>query len=147
MKVRTRDFGELDIKEDKIIRFEDGLPGFPNEKELVLISDEEFKDCSICWLQSVNNEETSFAVMNVYDVLPSYNPMADQDQLETIGNVEGNELQILNVVTIPEDYKKMTVNLKAPIVINNRTNKGKQVILNNDDYGIRHYVFDQLKSR
>ncbi len=145
MKVKTRDFGEIEVDDRAVIRFEDGLPGFPEEKELFLIEDDE--DNTIKWLQSVNNEETVFPVMDVYQVCPEYNPLAEKDELDDIGSINEECLEIVNILTVPEDFKRMSVNLRAPIVINHKTKKGKQIILNNDDYEVRHFLYDKLKSR
>jgi len=150
MDLRTRHFGGIQVDDSKVIRFEEGLPGFPDDREFVLIVDEDDSQKNdknmFYWLQSVNDGDTAFPMINVYNIMPSYNPMVVKDQVEEI-EAMGDNLEIYNIVTIPEDAKKMTVNLKAPVVINNKTNKGKQVILNNDEYGVRHYIFDQMQSR
>ena len=41
MKLTTRVFGEIDIEDEKIINFEDGIIGFPDLKKFTLIYDEE----------------------------------------------------------------------------------------------------------
>jgi flagellar assembly factor FliW len=52
---------------------------------------------------------------------------------------------IYSIVVVPEDLSKMTANLKAPVLINTENNKGKQVILNNEDYPIKYYILQQLQ--
>ncbi len=142
MKLKTRHFGEIDINENNIIRFENGLPGFPNDKDLIVVTDDSDKDAPVCWLQSVNDGNTAFALLNVYSLMPNYNPKVEKEHVSSLGEIKDDSLVIYNIINIPEDMHKATVNLKAPVVINSKTKKGQQVILENDEYGIRHYIFD-----
>ena len=52
---------------------------------------------------------------------------------------------VLSIVVVPEDINKMTMNLKAPIIINTKNNRGMQVVLDTDKYGVRHYVLEELR--
>ena len=64
--------------------------------------------------------------------------------LKVIG--EGEDLLVLVTITVPSDLKKMSVNLKAPIIINVETRKAVQVILE-DEYDVKYYIYDLLKAR
>ena len=55
------------------------------------------------------------------------------------------DINVFNIVTIPEDIEKMTANLQAPIIINRKNNRGKQIILDNPDYQIKHYILEEIK--
>jgi len=99
------------------------------------------------WLQSLDNGEVAFTLMDVYKVLPTYDPQIDDYESEELGTVEENSLEIYNIVVIPEDAKQMRVNLKAPIVINSATGIGRQVICVNEDYQIRYMIFEELEKK
>ena len=60
-----------------------------------------------------------------FAILSDYNINIRENELEDLKVDSKNDLLILNVVVIPEDIKKMTVNLAAPIVINARRGVGK----------------------
>ncbi len=62
---------------------------------------------------------------------------------EEIAEIEINDPEnvlTLAIVTIPEDIRFMTVNLKAPVLINMKNNMGKQVIMKNDTFPVRYYI-------
>jgi flagellar assembly factor FliW len=77
--------------------------------------------------------------------MPDYNPLVEPDEVSELGELGDAALEIYNITVIPEEIKQMRVNLKAPIVINPVTMKGKQIIVSNDEYNVRHYIFDELE--
>jgi flagellar assembly factor FliW len=141
-KFVTRHFGEIDYDPDKIITFPQGIPGFPNHNRFLLMSEDEEED-TFFWLQSIDDGEVAFTLMDVYKVLPDYDPKVDPEELKELGEV--NSLEIYNIVVIPEYVRQMRVNLKAPIVINTETGLGMQVICINDEYPIRFMIFEELE--
>ena len=145
MKLLTKHFGEIDYDPSLAVDFPEGLPGFPDRRKYVVLIEND-QDDTFCWLQSIEDGDLAFALINIYNVMPDYNPVVDTDEIDSLGNMEGNNLLIYNVVVIPNDIKQMRANLRAPIVINPSTRKGKQVILKNDDYDMRYKIFDQFST-
>ena len=146
MLINTKNFGEVEINENDVFTFEEGIPGFPKLKKYTIIRDHS-DDYPFYWMQSLDDSEICFIIMDVFNILPDYNPIVNDDELKYIGNVEGNNLLIYNIVVIPECVSKMSVNLKAPIVINLDTKKGRQIIVNNDEYEIRYYFYEEMKKQ
>ncbi|CDD66173.1 flagellar assembly factor FliW [Firmicutes bacterium CAG:882] len=145
MKVNTRLFGEIDVAEDRIINFTTGIMGFEEYVHYTLIFNAEKKG-SIMWLQSLDEPELAFTVMDPMKIVPEYNPVVEDEWLAPLGEVETeDDYFLLSVVTVPSDLTKMTANLKAPIVINMKTMKACQIIVNNDDYQVRYNVYDCVK--
>jgi len=56
-------------------------------------------------------------------------------------------LAVFCTVTVPEDLTKMTINLKAPIIVNADTLKGVQLIADNEDYAVKYPIYHILKER
>lgn len=145
MKVNTRLFGEIDVAEDRIINFTTGIMGFEEYVHYTLIFNAEKKG-NIMWLQSLDEPELAFTVMDPMKIVPEYNPVVEDEWLAALGEVETeDDYFLLSVVTVPSDLTKMTANLKAPIVINMKTMKACQIIVNNDDYQVRYNVYDCVK--
>jgi flagellar assembly factor FliW len=144
-KFLTRHFGEISYDASKTLRFPAGIPGFPDSKTFLLMSESDDED-TFFWLQSLDEGNVAFTLMNVYKALPDYNPLVSEEELAELGGVTGTPLEIYNIAVIPEDAKEMRVNLKAPVVINVDSGMGKQVICENDDYPIRYMIFDELQS-
>lgn len=145
MKAATRLFGEIEIDESKIITFEDGIIGFPDMKKFTLIFDEEKEGRpSISWLQSMDEPEIAFPVMDPLFVCETYNPSVEEKLLKNLGTIKEDNLYVLVTVTVPQNIKELAVNLKAPIVINTDTRKASQIIVE-DDLPVRYRIYEILE--
>ena len=147
MKITTRVFGEIDIAEDRIIRFPDGIIGFPDMTDFALIHDEEKGTGSIHWLQSVQEPNFAMPVMDPLVILPDYNPEVDDELLKPIGELNPDEVLVLVTVTVPSDLTKMSVNLRGPIIINATEKKACQVIVEGDGYEVKFPIYDILNAK
>ena len=143
-KFSTRHFGEIEYDPSRSIHFPQGIPGFPHCNRFLLMSENENED-TFFWLQSLDDGDVAFTLMNVYDFLPDYDPRVEEEELEDLGEVDGRALDIYNIAVIPEYARSTRVNLKAPVVINETTGLGKQVICSNDEYPIRYMIFEELE--
>lgn len=143
MKIKTRFFGEVEVHKNKIITFNDGVPGVPNLTKFLLMTDED-ENSPFCWLQSIEDIDVVFTLFNVLEYLPDYNPIVDRENVVGLGEIK-EELIIQCMATIPNTVKDMSINLKAPVVINPTNNLAKQIICNNEEYPIKYYIYKELK--
>ena len=139
MILQTSTFGELDVQDEKIIIFKDGIPGFEELKKYVIIILEQTKP--FMWIQAVD-EDISLPVLSPFDIDNSYSPVIDDATLEVLDIQNEKELLVLVVTVIPQEITKMTANMAAPILINTRTGYGRQVLAEGNDYQIRQPIFD-----
>ncbi len=147
MQIKTKVFGEIIIDDDKIIHFPKGIIGFPELTEFTLIHDEEKGTDTIHWLQSLQEPAFAMPVMDPLIVRPDYNPEADDELFNVLGEIKPDELLVLVTVTVPSDLKKMTVNLKGPIIINVSEKKALQVIVEGDEYQVKYPIYDILNQK
>lgn len=144
MKVDTRYFGEVEISDDKIIHFENGLFGFEEYKDFTILYDvDSGEESFFSWLQCVTEKDLAFPVVNPQKIDADYDPVVEDALLESIGAWEPEELVLLLMVTAPADVKKTSVNKKAPLIINASTCKGVQIVAENADYEVKHYLIPQ----
>ena len=143
MELETKFFGIIEYDAEAVIRFEEPMLGFHDLTRFLLLPSDAPNDL-FCWLQSIEDGEIAFVLLDVYQVLPDYNPLVEPEVLESLGELEGNVLEIYNIAVVPEDVRQMRVNLKAPIVINPHTRMGRQVVVSNEEYGVRHYIYDEI---
>ena len=147
MRVQTKFFGEVELPEEKIITLERGLIGLEDYKKYTILYDEEKEESNISWFQSCDEPTLALPVIKPWLVKEEYNPMVEDELLKGIGELTEENLVILLTMTVPEDITKMSVNLKAPIIINADTCKGAQIIAENDDYEVKYKVYDLFKKR
>lgn len=145
MIINTRLFGDIDIDEQKIITFDTGIVGFDYLKNFTLIHEAEKESKTVLWMQSVDEPEMAIPVLNPLMVKPDYNPVVEDEIIRGLGKIEEEQIFVLVTLSVPADIKEMSVNLKAPVIINPGTLKACQVIVENEDYPIRFKVYEILK--
>ena len=145
MKVNTRLFGEIDIADDKIVTLEKGIIGFPDLQKFTLIYDLDKGDKALIkWFQSLDEPQFALPVIDPSVILPDYAPSINDELLEPLGELNDDNLLILVTIKVPGDVKQMTVNLRAPLIINADTLKGGQLITE-DDNDVRFPIYDLLQ--
>lgn len=144
MLLQTRHFGEIEIEKSSILRFEAGIPGFEPLKEYVLIDNDE-ENSPFKWLQCVNDPQIAFAIANPFGIIKDYNFELPDDAVRELGIEGTEEVAVFSIVVVPEDLTKISMNLKAPLIINSSNKKGAQVVLDTDKYTVRHYIMDELR--
>lgn len=146
MLVNTKYFGEIDLDENKVITFEHGIMGFEEYKRYTILYDlDEDDKATISWLQSLEEPGFALPVVNPLSVKSDYNPIIEDEVLNSLGEIVDENLVILLTLTVPNDITKMSVNLKAPFIINSDTRKGCQIIVENQDYEVKYNVYKGIQ--
>lgn len=146
MLIKTRYFGEIDLGEEKIITFENGLIGFEKYTTFTLLYDSDKKEeTDLMWLQSIQEESLAFPVINPFNVKPDYNPAVEEELLSSLGELNDDNICVLLTVTVPSDIKKTAANLKAPLIINSDTRKGCQLIVDNKEYSVKYNLYEAMQ--
>lgn len=140
MKINTVRFGEVEVDEKHIFKFELPIIGF-NELEKYVILDLN-KDSFFKWLQSVEDPGLAFPVVSVFSMNIDYSIDLPDNVVEKlkINNVES--LLVMNIASIPQDNPQgTTINLLAPIVFNLDSMLAGQIILSGSGYDISFPLF------
>ncbi len=144
MIIETRQFGHVEIPDEEIIYFPEGLYGFEEIKEYVLLGRVE-DDNPFKWLQAVRNPDVCFVVVDPFVFKKDYSPTVNQKVLEKLEVEDVGDIRYLSIVVIPKEMARMTANLKSPLVINARKNIAMQVILDREEYQVRHYILEEVQ--
>jgi flagellar assembly factor FliW len=142
MIIHTINFGNLEIHEDKVITFKEGLPGFPQIHRFAIIEQEELKPFQ--YLQALEDPPIALFIINPFMVDPTYKFRLTDSDMAELNSHNSAELAVFAVVTIPKDPSQATLNLMAPIVINEKDRCGKQVILLESNYSVRHPLINTM---
>ena len=139
MRLQGTRFGNIEFTSEDILTFDEGLIGFPNLNHFVLLSPK--PESPFRWIQSVEEPATAFLLAEPLRYFEGYAPELSADECEALAISEETPRLVLVTVSIPSGKPaEMTVNLLAPIVLNLETRRGKQVILLDDAYTIKHRV-------
>lgn len=146
MRIDTKIFGTIEVADEKIIRFENGIIGFPELKSFTLLHDEEKgTGVGIRFLQSVDEPAFAMPVMDPLLVSPDYDPEVEDELLTCIGQVNGDNILVLVTATIPSDLTQMSVNLQGPIIINVDERRGCQIIVDSIKYPVKFPIYELLR--
>lgn len=140
MEINTRDFGIVQIEEDALYDFPEGVYGFEDDTCFAVFH-KTFDDVSFLYLQSVQNIIPCFLVFEPDDLYPGYAPLLGQEDLAACGAENPEELIFLVIANVPDSIKEMSLNIKSPLVLNPKTKIGRQVILQNPEYTVRYQPF------
>ncbi|AKL93772.1 flagellar assembly factor FliW [Clostridium aceticum] len=144
MLLNTKHFGEIEIDENKILDFFDGIPGFENLTKFFIIQNPE-EGVPFQWLQSVEDTDLAFVIVNPFIFRPDYDFEIPKNIVEKLEIQSREEVQVFTIVIVPEDIKKITANLRAPIIINTKNNKAKQIVVDDENYQTKHYILEEMK--
>ncbi len=128
IRFRTTRFGELEVTEDKLIYFPEGLPGLRGNRRFVLI---DYKDTDIKWLQSVDTPSVAFIVIDPFSIEPTYSVTLPDTMRELIGLEKPQDVAVL--VILRKEKDSIIANLQGPLVINTVNRRGVQLVLDSQE--------------
>ncbi|MFQ5590231.1 MAG: flagellar assembly protein FliW [Phycisphaerae bacterium] len=134
MIINTSRFGQLEVDEHRLIAFEDGILGFPKQREYALVQTGE--GSGFYWLQSICTEDLAFVVCDPRLFVAEYQVPVKLEDLQTIGLTDPQDAQVFVIVNKVDDL--LTGNLQGPLVINVTNRQGRQLVLSDKRYSTRH---------
>ena len=128
MQIRTTRFGSLELESGDTIHFPYGLLGLEDCRHWVLLADAQTS--ALGWLQSTTRPEVALAVVSPRRFVPQYQFKVYRSELAGLDLTNVKDAQVLAIVG--KNERSITLNLKAPIVINLQRQLGRQVVANGD---------------
>jgi flagellar assembly factor FliW len=136
LKIETVYFGEIEIKDESILTFESGIPGFEEEKKFTIIALPENPTFQI--LQSIQTKELGFVITVPYIFYKEYEFDLDESTIQQLEIKEPNDVTVYSIVTLQDTLQNSTLNLQAPVIVNVKNKKAKQMVLNDKRYKTKH---------
>ena len=139
-KIKTDRFGEIEISEDQITHFKEGIPAFEDEHEFVILPYEE--GSPYYFMQSVKSAELAFILTVPFIFFADYTIEIDDETIRKLNIKNQDSVEIYTLLTVPNgSVRYMTANLLAPIVLNGDNMQAKQIILDKSNYKTKHRLF------
>ena len=143
-KVNTLRFGEVEVAEDKVVHFADGIPAFEDEHEFVIVPYDE--ESPYVFLQSLTTPDLAFLMTVPFIFFPEYEFELDDENQNKLELTSQEDMLIYTLLTINGGkVKDMTANLMAPVVVNTANMQARQVVLDRSSYTTKHRLFPEHK--
>lgn len=143
-KVNTLRFGEVEVAEDKVVHFADGIPAFEDEHEFVIVPYDE--ESPYVFLQSLTTPDLAFLMTVPFIFFPEYEFELDDENQNKLELTSQEDMLIYTLLTINGGkVKDMTANLMAPVVVNIANMQARQVVLDRSSYTTKHRLFPENK--
>ena len=139
MRFETARFGSVEVADDKILRFEYGLPGFPDCTQFIVMDHD--KETPLKWLQCVDRPEVAFLVVEPEQVMSAYEVEVPETVLTLLGWDKDDDVSDLAVfVILHAEDAELSANLRAPIVVNIGKRLAFQLILDDMTTPLRYRI-------
>lgn len=145
MIIKTKFLGEVEIREEDIIVFPDGILGFEESRQFILLDIPENEFFKI--LQDVEHEYISFIVTDPFKFREDYEMEVPDNELLKINIRKNEQIAMLNIVTLSDVFEKSTMNLLAPIIMNTENRIGKQYVLSDVSYSTKYPLFEKKEEK
>ena len=145
MQLDTKYFGRITYSPEEVLEFPNGLFGFESEKRFLLLPFSGSQGNMLC-LQSVAAPSPAFILMNPFSLMPDYAPELSREELKLMGVSQSQELCYYVKCVEKEPVGESTVNLRCPVVVNPELHRAAQVILDTEEYHMRHRL-DEFSDR
>jgi flagellar assembly factor FliW len=119
--------------------FESGFPGFPGKRKFRLEKDESIEPLE--WLICTEDPDISFIVVNPMQFKPDYEPRLTKEHMTALNIHKKEDLRLLVIVTLKENYEESTANLASPLMFNMNEYKAVQLMLDDGIYSNSELIF------
>jgi flagellar assembly factor FliW len=135
-------FGNLEYAEDDLLTFSEGLIGFGHCNKFIIVSTAH--KGSFRWLQSVEEPSLAFLVVDPAEYVEGYTIELSDQEAYSLAITEETATMLFTTASIPQNRPHdMTINLAGPIVINAESRTGRQLVVDDESYAVKHRVFGE----
>ena len=139
--VPSQALGAVEVRPESVLAMAEPLAGFPDTTQYALIEHTREGGAaagSVFWLQAVERPFHAFVVTDPWGVHPEYAPEISDADAQQLGLSSFEDARVFGILTVPRNPSEITINLRAPVVVNVPQKLAKQVVVLNDQYSTRH---------
>ncbi|MED4283557.1 flagellar assembly protein FliW [Priestia megaterium] len=140
MKISTSYHGDIEIDNQQTLTFNQGIPGFLEETEFVILPLPEAEAFQV--LQSIQTKELAFIITDPFQFFLDYDFQLEPQEIKKLQLQQAEDAAVYVLLTMSDSVEKITANLQAPVIINTKQQLAKQVILMNTAYETKHRLFE-----
>lgn len=141
--IETGRFGKLQVEDRNEILVPAGVLGFPELKRFCMVDPGD--ETLILWLQSIEKPQIVFPLLEPKIFHSRYLVRLSAAEMRELKINQLKDASVFSILTIGSDITQMTANLKAPFVLNLQERIGRQVVLQENEFHIKHPMFKELR--
>jgi flagellar assembly factor FliW len=135
MKIHTATLGVVEATPESFLTLSEGLVGFEEHKEFALLTLADYEPFR--WLQSFSDPGLSFPLLAPSRYVSGFEPALTETDRLALG-LEPGELPDVYAIASVADDGSVTLNLRAPVVVNPRKRTARQVVLADSRWEVQH---------
>ena len=144
MQVKTRLLGTeetIEVSDEQVFAFDPPLGGFESLRRFVLITDEE---SPVEWLQSVDDAEVAFALLEPFLFEPDYAFELPDGDAADLGMEGPDDGFVRCILTLRDDPDEITANMLAPLLFSRRSHLVRQIVLQDSGQPLRRPILSSV---
>lgn len=131
MQVETFLFGKIDVADDSILTFPEGLPGFPENTRYTLVHDQAQGDAPVSFtLQSIDDPAVALQIADPTAYGFNYELEISDAELAALKASDAADIVVMFVLFCRDETPgPIEANIHAPLLINTKTRLGMQKLV------------------
>lgn len=130
--------GTFEVPSDKVITMARPILGFEKLTQFCLIEVDAINP--FLWLHSIEDPAVAFLVVNPLVFIPEYRIEINSQEIAELHVAGAGTVETYVIATVPDDFRKMSINLQGPILINTANQLAKQLVLVNSEYQVKQFL-------
>jgi len=138
MHIESSRFGRMEIDDDAVLHFPDGLIGLAGTRWALVCQNE---TSAFFWLHSVDDATLALPVTMPGVFFSDYEIELSDEDTRRLQLQASDDAEVFCVVRASSRLEEFTANLRGPIVVNTSRRLGRQIINEDTPYGVREPLF------
>ena len=139
VNIESTRFGALEVPDDAVLDFPNGLIGLGGTRYTLIAREE---SAPFMWLHSLDDPSLAIPVTNPWFFFSSYEVEVSDSEAERIGVTDPSQADVYVTVRAGETIEDFRANLRAPILVSG--GRGFQVINEAKDTSVRAPLFAEV---
>jgi flagellar assembly factor FliW len=142
MQIESTRFGTLDVRDETVIAFPDGLIGLPGRRYALVAQSER---TPFYWLHSAEHADVAVPVTMPWLFFADYQVRVPDEDAAQLMLADLGSAEIFCVVRAAQSLEDFTINLAGPVIVNGDRRLGRQIINDAGGYAVRQPLFSEVE--
>jgi len=142
MQIESTRFGALEVRDETVLSFPDGLIGLPGTSYALVAQTER---TPFYWLHSAEHADVAVPVTMPWLFFSGYEVRVPDEDASRLELADAGAAEIFCVVRAASSLEDFTINLAGPVIVNAARRIGRQIINAAGGYAVRQPLFSEVE--